>query len=391
MEIGTIVSLKSNSFLQLANNNFLSLGGNENFVTPLMVVVEVLYNKDLDIDEETGEIKEKAKGNNKYKCVYFSNKKMKLEENWFSENELEIYGKELDKIHKTETVKNLHWGETVRFKTIDEEGRKTKSFTKEEKQKGFKPLLTFTSPAMQIVGFAKCDDKESLIDSRTGKEKRKKSTMLVKCKFFNVDLDKFSEILIPIECLQKIDNTKVLNNYLERISSFIKEDGSIIIKSGDHKYFGKPKAVNVFSDRYQLSFYNELTKSNELIWIDLIDDFELVEINVGEYFPSVQKGTGEFVTVFDHISKKKEDIKKSHFKITYRNLKEQIVSRYITVKEVNKVLGKEDSTTNNDSEGYYYLKAHCHLRKAEREFRSDRILSLRTIEDQSLKNLLNRE
>lgn len=382
IKIGTVVSLKSNSLLQSVNCNFLSIGGNENFVTPLMVVVETVFKTTSEIDEETGEITSNLKGANKYKCTYFSNRGMKLEENWFFANELQTYGGSTESFHNSINSKDLKWGDTVRFKTVDEEAKKTKSFSNGDNQKRIKPLMTFTSPAMQIIGFANSDSKEPLIDSYTGKKKREKTKKLVKCKFFNVEADKFSEQLIPIECLQKIDNSKMDELFAE-ISRIIEGEDYIIVKDNDSKYFGRPMTVNVYSGRYQLVFYNELIKRNEFIWMDLIQSLQEVDITDGEYYPGIHPSTNNLVTVYEFLQGV-EEIKGCHFKITYKNLKEQIVSRFITVKEISKPFAAGD-----ESEQYFYIKSHCHLRNAEREFRSDRILSIRNIENKILVDFLN--
>jgi hypothetical protein len=380
--IGTVVSLKSNGLLPLANYDFLSLGGNEYFTTPLMVVSEILYSNQIEIDEESGLEKNPRRGKNKYKCTYFSNKSMKLEENWFAENELEIYGEPADPIHHVMDATSIKWGDVVRFKTVDEEARKTKSHTDGEKQKGDKPLLTFTSPALQIIGFANVDKKEPLIDPYTGEKKREKSKKLIKCKFFNAESDKFSEQLIPIECLQTVDNSGI-NEKLDLISKYIKENTFILIELEDTKYFGKPLKAHVFSGRYQLIFYNELLKKNKFIWMDLIHEFHELDLTSSSYYPGMHQVNGEdkLIDVPNYLEENSSALKGKKFKIVYRNLKDQIVSRYISIKKV--------SNPDHTDRKVYYLKSHCFLREDDREFRSDRILSIRTIENEQLIQVLN--
>ncbi|AEA44775.1 hypothetical protein [Fluviicola taffensis] len=385
--LGTVVSLKSNSLIHIANHHFLSLGGIEHFTTPLMVVIEVLYATQAELDEETGEEKIQQKGKNKYKCTYFSNKTMKFEENWFSENELKVYGASDHTVHLNVDSLSIKWGDTVRFKTVDEEARKTKSFNDGEKQKTGKPLLTFTSPALQVAGFSAIDKKESLIDPHNGQKKREKSEKLVKCKFFNTELDKFSEQLIPIECLQKIDITEI-ESHLEIISKFIISKSLVIIELQDAKYFGKPQSVHIFAGRYQLIFWNELLKKNEFIWMDLIVDFFEINLEDSKYYPGMHEVDGEHKVIDSpsFIKLNSEILKDSNIKIVYRNLKDQVISRYIQVKKVSNPVENEDPTISKQT---YYLNAHCFYREAEREFRSDRILSIRTIEEVQLNTFLN--
>lgn len=403
-KIGTIVSLKSNGLCYLANHSFLNLGGNEKFTTPLMVVVEILFNNNQEIDEDSGEIKSTSKNQNKYKCMYFSDKNMKFEENWFIESELSEYKLfKLDSNIKIEqsqdnsdqnesaetnlksTLHKLRIGDVVRFKTVDEESKKSKSYNETENKKGIKPLITFIAPAMQVVGFASPEKKDQTIDPNTGKPKRRYPSKIVKCKFFNTDADKFSEQLVPIECLQYIDNSE-LENRLEEISIFIKNKNLIIIETKENKYFGKPTSVHIYSGRYQLSFYNELNKKQEYVWIDEIKEFYPMNINDGNYYPGLNNDSAELIGIFDFIQSNKGNIEGKHFKITYCNLKEQRISRYISIEKLGNELEEIGSIFEKK---YYYLKSYCHLREAKRDFRSDRILSIRTIDDQRLNEFLS--
>lgn len=382
---GTIVTLKSNGLIHLANYNFLSIGGNENFTTPLMVVVEILINNNDDIDEETGEIKSSTKNQNKYKCMYFSNKSMKFEENWFIENEIEIYGAENEHLHSIPTSTEIKRGEIVRFKTVDEEAKKSKSFNESDNNKGNKSLITFIAPALQVVGFTNPDKKEPLIDPHTGNKRRIISSKMVKCKFFSTDSDKFSEQLVPIECLQFIDNGQ-LEVWLEEISKIISKNNLVLIETPDVKCFGKPTTIHVYSGRYQLSLYNELTKKHEFVWVDQLTNLHEVNTSDGQYYPGLNDGSGELTSILDFLESIKDDINGKHFKITYCNLKEQRVSRYITIKLLGNEL-KDDSFYPEKK--YYYLQSYCHLREATRDFRSDRILSIRTINNERLNEFLS--
>lgn len=384
--LGSVVSLKSNGLLPLAKYNFLSLGGLEYYTTPLMVVFEILYSTQIEIDEETGEEKVKQRGKNKYKCMYFSNKSKKFEENWFNENELELYGEVDHPVHVSVGKSDIKWGDVVRFKTIDEEAKKTKSYSDNNKTKVPKPLLTYTSPALQVVGFVSVDKKEPLVDPYNGQKKRDKSQILVKCKFFNSDSDKFSEHQVPIECLQIVDQTEV-STKLDLISRLINDNVTVILGMKDESQcFGKPNSVHAISGRYQLVFYNELLKKEQYIWLDLILEFEAIDLSKSQYYPGVHKvkGVDQLIDVSDFILEEAAKLEKNKFKIVYRNLKDQVVSRYISIKKISTSV--EDPISKRS---YCYLKSHCYLREDEREFRSDRILSIRTIENKQLEKYLN--
>jgi|GEM_PF-2029974 len=393
-KLGTVVSLKSNGLLLAAEYQFLSLGGNENFTIPLMVVVEILYSTQVELDDETGKEKINIKGKDQYKCLYFSNRTMKIEENRFSENELQIYGKESAEVHANLQLNNVKWGDIVRFKTIDLEAGKKKSFNESSKSKGSKPILTFTSPALQVIGFASVENKEPLIDPYNGEKKREKTKKLVKCKFFNVESDKFSEQLIPIECLQKVDNSNI-NERLNAVASIIDKKQLCLLELEDKKYFGRPISAHVISGRYQLQFWNELLKKNETFWLDNVKSFEVVDINEnGFYYPEIYEVNVKKVLIDPQNFISQNMDAGQIFKIVYRNLKEEILSRYISIINIEESFkevleGADGESVISESNTVYYLKSYCYYREAEREFRSDRILSLRTIGVGSLIDVLN--
>lgn len=381
-KIGTVVTLQSNGLIHLANHNILSLGGDERFTNPLMIIIEVLYGTQEEIDEETGDEKSICKGNNKYKCAYFSSKTMKLEENWFTENEIVIYGSTEHKVHSLHENQSIKWGSVVRFKTIDEEAKKTKSFSKEERQKGIKPLLSYVAPAMQVIGFTSPDKKEPTFDAHTGKIKRKKPSKIVKCKFFNSDADKFSEVLIPAECLEVVDNSNI-ENHFNIISTILKNKTLGLFKlsdsheSDEKQILGTPQKVHVLSGRYQISIYNELSKLTELIWLDLCETIKEIDIKKDSaYYPSLNQIDGNFVTIDvpRYIRDNDTNLKNAIVKIVYKNLKEEINSRYIRIKEIGNYIQIENTNV-------FHIKGYCFYRSDRRDFRSDRILSLRTIND----------
>ena len=115
-KIGTIVTLKSNHLKSKEQFQEILLAGEPNFITPLMIVSEILKIKTDKIDEETGVIKN-LKGNYQYKCIWFSSKSFKIEEQWFYENELiHIVNNEESKNIDSESQK-FSFGDNLVLKT----------------------------------------------------------------------------------------------------------------------------------------------------------------------------------------------------------------------------------------------------------------------------------
>ena len=136
-KIGTIVTLKSNHLKSKEQFQEILLAGEPNFVTPLMIVSEILKIKTDKIDEETGVIKN-LKGNYQYKCIWFSSKSFKIEEQWFYENEL-IFIDEKNEYEETKDndseLQKFSFGDNLVLKTNRLELQKRKTYLELEKDK----------------------------------------------------------------------------------------------------------------------------------------------------------------------------------------------------------------------------------------------------------------
>lgn len=199
-KIGKIVTLKSNHLKTAEQYESIFLGGEPTFITPLMVIKEVLKLNPDKIDEDSGKIKN-TKGNMQFRCIWFSNKSFRFEEAWFFENELDFIDIE------EKEVPTLKFGDNVVLKTNHLELKKRKTFLEIDKEKAnnkASALLNFCSPVFIHLGYANVEKKESLIDPNNGEPKRAYCSKLVKLKSFNVKEDKYSEFLVPVEAVEKI-------------------------------------------------------------------------------------------------------------------------------------------------------------------------------------------
>lgn len=399
--IGSIVSLKSNHLKAKEQYPEILLAGEPSFITPLMIVSEVLVVKTDKLDEETG-ITKNSKGDYQYKCIWFSNKSFKIEENWF-------YEKELLLIEKYEREgKNFKFGDNISLKTNTLELQKRKTYLevkKEEKSNKISSLLNFCSPIFIVIGYTSVEKKESLIDSHTGNQKREYCSKLVKVKSFNVKEDKYSEFLFPIEAVEKVVIVDKTN-----LQKFInaKSEQKLLINSIDKKIeriFSVNSIISV-ANIYQAEIKNIFSDKTETI--DITNDhLELLnDTNNREIYPEFNqddnnkfkiKSIEEFL--IDKITgnefKKNELINLDYinnlssnnlFKIVYKNKFERITTRYCIPIYVFYIVGKKYSQKEKKEIDIkeYYVQSYCLLRSDYRNFKIERIMSLEVIENDQL-------
>jgi hypothetical protein len=409
-KIGAIVTIKSNHLKSVEQYQEILLAGEPNFVTPLMIVSEILKIKTEIIDEATG-VNKNSKGEFQYKCIWFSNKSFKLEEQWFYEKELICIDEDTND-HDLENPK-FSFGDNLVIKTNRLELQKRKTYLDVEKDKTtnkISSLLTFCSPVFILIGYSSVNQKEPLIDTHTGKRKREYCTKLVKVKSFNVKDDKYSEFLIPIEAVEKINeiDENILQYYFQA-----KENTSLIVK----QYISNSKtniidkifyvnSVTSISNVFKAEIRNVFSDMIEIIEIQN-SDLKLIEEIESQYkYPQIYKDSRGFKikSIEDELRKIlkgntfcKEDIiaieyinklkNKKLVKIVYKNKFDKITTRFcipiyffsVTVKKYSQKEDKEILITE------YYVQSFCLLRKDYRNFKVDRIMSLELIENDLLK------
>lgn len=402
-KIGTIVTLKSNHLKSIDQFPELLLAGEPTFVTPLMIVTEVLVVKTDKIDEETGKLKN-LKGNFQYKCIWFSNKSFKIEENWFYEKEL------LSIAPKSEVDEKLQFGDNIVLKTNSLELQKKKTYIENDKNKvntKISHLLNFCSPVFIFLSYASVEKKEPFIDSHTGRLKRIYSSKLAKVKSFNVKEDKYSEFLIPVEAIQKIGeiNDDILKQYIDAKSSKkllvhhnISESESITkifsvnsISSVSNIYIAEIK--NVFSEEIErIEITNERIKST-------------IDLKNNEIYPAFSQNKGVFSvksiedflksTIVDNQYRVNSDINEEYInelhtqkllKIVYKNKREKITTRFCIPIHVFSIVVMKYSPKDKKEipVNEYYMQSFCLLRSDYRNFKIERIMFLEVVENEYL-------
>lgn len=402
--IGKIVSLKTNHLKSVEQYETVFLGGEPTYITPLMVIKEVLIINSEKIDEDSGEIRN-VKGNFQYKCIWFSNKSFKFEEAWFFENELDFMNLNEKKLP------TLKFGDSIIFKTNFLELKKRKTYLEIDKEKSnnkASALLNFCSPVFIHIGFTNVEKKEPLIDPTNGKPKRAYCSKMLKMKAFNVKEDKYSEFLVPIEAVEKI---VIPDELIEKVSKSIQTNSNdetniyYLVKNDKNYGVYKPlqiisisnyynlKCENIFDQKkYDISFNeNELQKIEIPFHVSFYPDIKNVSgkfmvISILEYL--LDNESSELRKLFIDLSEKGEStiLQQSIYKIGYKNKHEKYTSRFIIPFKLikiektekvensdNSIDGESKSTKKKEEKIDYYLRAFCLLRNDYRYFNIDRM------------------
>jgi hypothetical protein len=434
--IGDIVILKISHIKNEEDFSDITIAGDSNYITPLMVVKEVLDSKPDKIDGETGQLKN-SKGNLQFRCIWFSPKQFKFEEGWFYQKELinlsktEIKSEKefenqvsnsnksnnLDGDHPRqfdeEKVK-INLGDKVVFKTNDLELKKRKTFLEIDQEKinnKITALLSFCSPVFVVIGFSVVEKKEPLIDSHTGQTKRAYGSKLVKLKSFNSNENKFSEFLVPYESIQKIEEIDD-----EKKNLFIESKGGkkLIVRRKKDRVISETEnkihdilmidSISSLSGIYRANVSNIFSQKKEIIKLDNAFEVEGIDISETSVFPEISESGGEFSVnsiedrlklffVGNTYSKSNEinleyinNLKiKKLIKINYKNKFEKTTIRYcipIFLFKVNKQIEDSKGKTKNIPE--YYLQSYCLLRSEYRNFKVERMLSMEEISEENI-------
>jgi hypothetical protein len=404
LNIGKIVSIKTNHLKSVEQYETVFLGGEPTYITPLMVIKEVLIINSEKIDEDSGEIRN-AKGNLQFKCIWFSNKSFKFEEAWFFENELDYIN--IDK----KDLPSLKFGDNVVLKTNFLELKKRKTYLEIDKEKSnnkASALLNFCSPVFIHIGFANVEKKEPVIDPANGKPKRAYCSKMVKLKAFNVREDKYSEFLVPIEAVEKI---VIPHEIIEKVSKSIQTNSNdetnkhYLIKNDKNYGVYKPLQIISISNHYNLKCENIFDQKNYDI---SLNENKVQEIGIPfhvSFYPDIKDVSGKFMVIsileylldtessalrelFIELSEKGEstNLQQSIYKIGYKNKHEKYTNRFvipfklIKIEKTEKVEnsdstieGESKSTKKKEEKIDYYLRAFCLLRNDYRYFNIDRM------------------
>ena len=382
-ELGNCVTLKSNYLLNGEHSEILALGGVPLYTTPIMVVVEIFHHPQKDFDSTSGELftENSPNSSTKYKCCWFSTKSMTIEYNWFKALELVKFKVDLPKTHS----KDLKIGDTVRFNTVDEEAEKLKSLKSyERKIERSQPLLSFVAPAFLVIGWAKYEIKDILVDAQTRQKIRWISEKLVKCKFYNESSEKFSEVLIPVECLHKINiQNDELQSQMDQLVKAKSENLQVLFNNSKKDDLGNFQDISVLSGRYQARFVSLITGQVSQVWLDELNIISSkIKLNdeFSEGYPifrTENQPKPTFLNVDHYVSEKSKELEGKIVYIGYKNLKDEFRYRFIKIHDFHD-LGK-----TKDGKPTFLLSAYCFFRSEMRMFSSKGLISVQLIKEES--------
>jgi hypothetical protein len=384
-EVGDIVALNSHPYTTSQHKVLIS--GEPQLISPLMVIIEIIRDLQDLHDEFTGvNIQIKGKTFN-CKCIWYSSKSAQFEEAWLSSKLLKLIRKKGETVSKSQAI-----GTTVTLSTAQMELSKVKSSLKTEGEKqstSLNPLLSFVSPLMQIIGTPKSEKKEPLYDIKTGKQKKEISQQMVKCKWFNPSSDKMSETLIPIEALYLIPiiREEMLNEY----SKYIKEQQHISItlegKAKDYQTIFLPQKIKYLHGEYLIIGYDYIKNKAREFKILKLSSTKLDSPFVTQA-PNFKDNELKVLSLTEQVKRliaeglQDKKYLRIRYKDRYDNLTLRTLKKYLTnfnekPKQTLKQKLSETAKTPNSMKGLPdYLSGFCELRKAERHFQIDRILSI---------------
>jgi len=350
-----------------------------------MIVIEILYETKSTFDESTGTELIK-KGTYQYKCLWYSTKAGQFEETWISSRLLKVIESQSGGLQ----IDNLKYGMNVTLKTIDIElgkkkiSLKTSDIRSKNSNKTISGILPFTSPVMQIIGFSKSETKEPLLDIKTGEIKRKISSQLVKCKFFNFPSDKFSDVLIPIEALQR--NFEILPATLRELNDAI--NNKVFLKTISQSLLFKNTCIKPIQIVYKAGNY--FLEAEDYLENKIIDFLIEGKTNQFEFIDTKFTELPSFKLLKNKLNitaiSKKELIRFS--KNNYWRIKYSDVNENLSVRTIFDISFFQNSKIENGKKiNIDYVKAQCISSNCEeRFFRIDRIQKIKIIDIDASKN-----
>jgi len=371
-EIGDIVAVKTHPYFNELTN--LVISGDPGMIPPLMIVTEVFKSQRTAFGK--GSLKEEAV---KYRCHWFSSNSLSFLTTDVFEGDLKLIKKNTHNICPSA----LRRGDIVRLKSTSLELGKLKSFQHFEDNSlatlsgttAITSQLLFLPPVMQVFDVQYFKTDKPLLNKKTGEILRTIPVWEVKCYFFNSKLDKLSEIALPLDALELLE--EIDRNKLEVINDIIIKSGYLLVSRDNVKTIVKPRSITVRIGAYYLRGYDILLNEMREVLIDKSVDFIAVENPYEKEVPNfnIESNPNSAAQAFIYneiVESSLYAIKNRRYvRIRYKNRNDQISIRTIMIFNVVEV--------NENGTLLKYLIGFCLLRQENRHFRIDRIQSLQVV------------
>ncbi len=382
-KIGSIVALKSHPFEETTTNILIS--GEPLHLSPLMVIVEMLFDSKQKFGENKGAEVTSLKSE-QCKCIWFSSKAQQFEDAWISLKLLKIIRVAVRENDDEPSIADLkHIGSTVSLITTKLELGKRKSTIEhfdhsDSNKKKISALLSFVCPPLEVVGYSVPETKESIIDTKTGKQKRFISKLLIKCKYYNSYSEKFSEALIPVEALMPvpaIDPAFLAQLTNLSSSGFFTYPMQNVNDKDDHNItLATLGNVNCRSGYYYIDVHDVVNNHSFEVPINELAQFREFEnknkLHSKYGFVTVKKGAISFEKVaYQEIIDIQKKIKNQGRNILYKIKYVGVNSRKSTVRFISHCTLHDEYDIV--ASPYQYIVAFCHTKNAIRCFRTDNI------------------
>lgn len=392
--LGELVTLKHHPYFDSIVDIYIS--ADSTMIPPIMVITEILESI---IDEDNKS--ELQKQEVQIKCMFYSHKTHKYEENWFLPDQVKIISDSHSHLFKFNEITNeadvvadgiIH--KNVILKTWKIELVKKKISLNDTSSNGrinktITANLNFLPPVMTVLRITK-NIKSKIIEKKPIRRERKESLFLYTCRWFNPKTNSFSEGKFSPDSLELVENDEkivsMFDNFISNGTIFKFNNPNIIINNGNT--IGKASKITYNHCYYELEYFDFI--KNRLEKINLINfklaDFELVIKPVLKFAPSfseIHVGLSVVDFIHEEIIKKPTLSEKRIFRIKYIDRSENLTVRVITCCTCHYIENPLDSKRNKIDNRENYLKAKCFIRNED--FRYFRFEGIQSIELLSIK------
>ncbi|MFZ0598134.1 MAG: hypothetical protein WAM46_14210, partial [Flavobacterium sp.] len=292
--LGELVTLKYHPYFDSVVHIYIS--ADSIMTPPIMVITEILesFIEDKNNDEQVKKIQEQIK------CIFYSHKNHKYEENWFLPEQVKKISDSQSNLRKINDIKNeggvikdiIH--KNVILKTWKTElGKKKISLNDNNSNlhtnKTITANLNFLPPVMTILRVTE-NNRNNIIEKKPLRRERKESLFFYTCRWFNPKTDSFSEGKFSPDALELVENDE---NLVSMFDDFISNE--IVFKFNNPNMtinegytMGKALKITYNHCHYELEYFDFIKNKPEILNLEgfKIKNFTSITKPVLKFAPS---------------------------------------------------------------------------------------------------------